>query len=139
MLGLCFIVLLERGPGREHITVQSYMLALIAVLGALFAGILAIDPVREFFDLAVLAGGQWFVALLCVAIGLGIAGAAWRLPYVQRLELGRGRRARARRRARADPHPAHRRVRRGRDARASRRRERGARPTVAPTERMPRP
>ena len=90
VLGLCFIVLLERGPGREHITVQSYMLALVAGLGALFAGILAIDPVREFFDLAVLAGGQWFVALLCVAAGLGIAGAAWQLPYVQRLELAEG-------------------------------------------------
>jgi hypothetical protein len=70
--------------------VQSYMLALIAVLGAIFAGILAIPTVREFFDLAVLAGGQWFVALLCVAIGLGLAGAAWRLPYVQRLELAEG-------------------------------------------------
>jgi magnesium-transporting ATPase (P-type) len=90
VLGLCFIVLLERGPGREHITVQSYMLALIAVLGALFAGIIALTPVREFFDLEVLAGGQWFVALLCVAIGLGIAGAAWQLPYVQRLELEEG-------------------------------------------------
>ena len=90
VLGLCFIVLLERGPGREHITVQSYMLAMIAVLGALFAGILAIEPVREFFDLALLAGGQWFVALLCVAIGLGLAGAAWQLPYVQRLELAEG-------------------------------------------------
>ena len=104
MLGLCFIVLLERGPGREHITVQSYMLALVAGLGAIFAGILAIEPVREFFELELLSGGQWFLALLCVAIGLGIAGAAWRLPYVQRLELRRGRGARARRRARADPH-----------------------------------
>jgi magnesium-transporting ATPase (P-type) len=90
VLGFCFIVLLERGPGREHITVQSYMLALIAILGAVFAGILAIEPLRTFFDLAVLSGGQWFVALLCVAIGLGLAGAAWQLPYVQRLELVEG-------------------------------------------------
>jgi magnesium-transporting ATPase (P-type) len=90
VLGLCFIVLLERGPGREHITVQSYMLALIAILGAVFAGILAIQPLREFFDLVQLSGGQWFVALLCVAIGLGLAGAAWQLPYVQRLELPEG-------------------------------------------------
>ena len=90
VLGLCFIVLLERGPGREHITVQSYMLALVAGLGAIFAGILAIGPVREFFELAVLSGGQWFIALLCVALGLGIAGAAWQLPYVQRLELPEG-------------------------------------------------
>jgi len=90
VLGLCFIVLLERGPGREHITVQSYMLALVAGLGAVFAGILAIGPVREFFELAVLSGGHWFIALLCVALGLGIAGAAWQLPYVQRLELPEG-------------------------------------------------
>ncbi|MFI5121682.1 MAG: HAD-IC family P-type ATPase, partial [Vicinamibacteria bacterium] len=90
VLGLCFIVLLERGPGREHITVQSYMLALVAILGAIFAGIIAIEPVRDFFDLVVLSGGQWFAALLCVAIGLGIAGAAWQLPYVQRLELPEG-------------------------------------------------
>jgi Cation transporting ATPase, C-terminus len=90
VLGLCFIVLLERGPGREHITVQSYMLALVAGLGAIFAGIIAIEPVRDFFDLQVLSGGQWFVALLCVAAGLGIAGAAWQLPYVQRLELPEG-------------------------------------------------
>ena len=90
VLGLCFIILLERGPGREHITIQSYMLALIAGLGALFAGILAIGPLRDFFDLELLSGGQWFLALLCVAIGLGIAGAAWQLPYVQRLELAEG-------------------------------------------------
>jgi hypothetical protein len=90
VLGLCFIVLLERGPGREHITVQSYMLALVAGLGAIFAGILAIGPVRDFFDLVVLSGGQWFLALLCVAIGLGFAGAAWQLPYVQRLEREEG-------------------------------------------------
>ncbi len=90
VIGLCFIVLLERGPGREHITVQSYMLAMIVILGALFAGILAIEPVREFFDLVQLAGGQWFIALLCVGIGLGIAGVAWQLPYVQRLELPEG-------------------------------------------------
>ena len=29
-------------------------------------------------------------ALLCVALGLGLAGAAWRLPYIQRLELAEG-------------------------------------------------
>ncbi len=90
VLGLCFIVLLERGPGREHITVQSYMLALVAGLGAIFAGIIAIDPVRSFFDLEVLSGGQWFLALLSVALGLGLAGAAWQLPYIQRLELPEG-------------------------------------------------
>ena len=58
LLGLCFIVLLERGPGREHITIQSYMLALVAGLGAIFAGILAIEPVREFFELDLLSGAS---------------------------------------------------------------------------------
>lgn len=90
VLGLCFIVLLERGPGREHITVQSYMLALVAGLGAIFAGMLAVEPVRTFFELELLSGGQWFLALACVALGLGLAGAVWRLPYVQRLELPEG-------------------------------------------------
>ena len=42
VLGLCFILLLERGPGREHIAIQSYMLALVAALGALYALILAV-------------------------------------------------------------------------------------------------
>jgi cation-transporting P-type ATPase E len=90
VLGLCFIVLLERGPGREHITIQSYMLALVAGLGAIFALILAAEPVRDFFELDLLSGGQWFLALLFVALGLGLAGVAWRLPYVQRLELPAG-------------------------------------------------
>ncbi len=102
LLGLCFIVLLERGPGREHITVQSYMLALIAGLGAIFAGILAIEPVREFFELEVLSGGQWFLAIACVAIGLGIAGVAWQLPFVQRLERDDGEDS-----ADAGPAPTH--------------------------------
>ena len=42
VLGLAFVLLLERGPGREHIAIQSYMLAMVAGLGALFAGILAL-------------------------------------------------------------------------------------------------
>ena len=86
VLGLCFILLLERGPGREHITIQSYMLALVAGLGALYALGLAAAPVRDFFQLVILSAGQWFLALLCVAIGLLIAAAAWRIPYIQRLE-----------------------------------------------------
>jgi cation-transporting P-type ATPase E len=86
VLGLCFILLLERGPGREHITIQSYMLALIAGLGALYALALAAGPVREFFDLELLSAGQWFLSLLSVAVGLVLAAIAWRLPYIQALE-----------------------------------------------------
>jgi cation-transporting ATPase E len=86
VLGLCFILLLERGPGREHITIQSYMLALIAGLGALYALALAAAPVREFFDLELLSAGQWFLCLISVAVGLVLAAAAWRLPYIQELE-----------------------------------------------------
>jgi len=86
VLGLCFILLLERGPGREHITIQSYMLALVAGLGALYALVLAAKPVRDFFDLELLSAGQWFLCLLSVAAGLLLAAAAWRLPYIQALE-----------------------------------------------------
>jgi cation-transporting ATPase E len=86
VLGLSFVLLLERGPGREHIAIQSYMLALVAGLGALFALILAAAPVRGFFDMALLDATQWFLALLCAAIGLTIASVIWRLPAVERLE-----------------------------------------------------
>ena len=120
VLGLCFIVLLERGPGREHITIQSYMLALVAGLGALFAGILAIEPVREFFDLEVLAGGQWFVALLCVAARARDRRRRLAAPLRAAARARRGRDARRRRRPRADAHAAHRRVRRGRAERCRR-------------------
>ena len=58
VLGLCFILLLERGPGGS-ITIQSYMLAMIAGLGALYAAILAIEPVRTFF-VEILTAGNWF-------------------------------------------------------------------------------
>jgi magnesium-transporting ATPase (P-type) len=87
VLGLCFILLLERGPGREHITIQSYMLAMIAGLGAIYALILAAGPVRDFFDLELLSAGQWFLSLACVALGLVVAALGWRLPYVQQLEM----------------------------------------------------
>ncbi|MDX6651644.1 MAG: cation-transporting P-type ATPase [Solirubrobacterales bacterium] len=86
VLGLCFILLLERGPGREHIAIQGYVLAMVAALGALFAAVLAAAPVRDFFDMKLLAGGQWFLALLCTAAGLALASAIWRLPQIQRLE-----------------------------------------------------
>jgi len=86
VLGLSFVLLLERGPGREHIAIQSYMLALIAGLGALFALSLAATPVREFFEMTLLSGVEWFLALLSAAVGLTIASVIWRLPQVERLE-----------------------------------------------------
>ncbi len=90
VLGLSFVLLLERGPGREHIAIQSYMLALIAGLGALFALGLAAAPVREFFQLALLSATQWFLALLSAAIGIAVAGLLWRLPQIERLEAPEG-------------------------------------------------
>ena len=86
VLGLCFILLLERGPGREHIAIQSYMLALVATLGALYALALAVEPLREFFELTPLAGGELFLSLLSAAGGLVLASAIWRLPAIERLE-----------------------------------------------------
>ena len=86
VLGLCFVLLLERGPGREHIAIQSYMLAMVAGLGALFAGILAIAPLRDFFEMELLTAAQWFLALACAAIGLTIASLLWRLPQIEQLE-----------------------------------------------------
>jgi cation-transporting ATPase E len=86
VLGLAFVLLLERGPGREHIAIQSYMLAMVAGLGALFAGILALPPLRSFFDMALLNAGEWFLALLAAAIGLTIASVLWRLPPIERWE-----------------------------------------------------
>jgi magnesium-transporting ATPase (P-type) len=85
-LGLAFVLLLERGPGREGNAVQSYMLAMVAGLGALYALILAAAPVREFFELEILSAGQWFLALLSAAIGLTIAALVWRLPVIERWE-----------------------------------------------------
>jgi magnesium-transporting ATPase (P-type) len=86
VLGLSFVLLLERGPGREHIAIQSYMLALVAGLGALFALILAAAPVRDFFQMVLLSASQWFLALLCAAVGLTIASLLWRLPQIEALE-----------------------------------------------------
>jgi P-type E1-E2 ATPase len=86
VLGLSFVLLLERGPGREHIAIQSYMLALVAGLGALYALILAAAPVRDFFEMALLSAAEWFLALLSAAIGLTIASVLWRLPQIERLE-----------------------------------------------------
>ena len=86
VLGLAFVLLLERGPGREHIAIQSYMLAMVLILGALFAGILAIGPLRDFFEMTLLSSGQWFLALASAGAGLTIASILWRLPQIERLE-----------------------------------------------------
>jgi len=87
VLGLAFVLLLERGPGREHIAIQSYMLALVAGLGALYALILAAAPVRDFFQMELLTATQWFLAMLAAAIGLTLASLLWRLPQIERLEI----------------------------------------------------
>ena len=87
VLGLCFILLLERGPGREHIAIQSYMLAMVTGLGALFALILAAAPVREFFELELLLGGSGSSRSPRSPLGLVLAAAAWRVPYIQQLEV----------------------------------------------------
>jgi magnesium-transporting ATPase (P-type) len=86
VLGLAFVLLLERGPGREHIAIQSYMLALVAGLGALYALILAATPVRDFFEMELLNATEWFLAMLAAAIGLTLASVLWRLPRVEALE-----------------------------------------------------
>ncbi len=86
VLGLGFILLLERGPGREHIAIQSYMLALVFALGSLYALALAVEPLRDFFELTQLGGGQLFLALLSAGGGLLLASAVWRLPAIERLE-----------------------------------------------------
>ncbi|HWO82992.1 MAG TPA: HAD-IC family P-type ATPase [Solirubrobacterales bacterium] len=86
-LGLAFILLLERGPGREHIAIQSNMLGMVMGLGGIYAGILALPFLREFFDLVLLGPGEWFLVFLSVAIGLAIASAMWKLPPIERLEM----------------------------------------------------
>ncbi|HEU4707095.1 MAG TPA: cation-translocating P-type ATPase [Solirubrobacterales bacterium] len=87
VLGLCFILLLERGPGREHIAIQSNMLAMVAALGAVFAGILAIPPLRDFFGMVLLSAPEWFLALFSAAIGLTLASLLWKLPQIEQLEM----------------------------------------------------
>jgi cation-transporting ATPase E len=86
VLGLAFVLLLERGPGREHIAIQSYMLALVAGLGALYALILAAAPVRDFFEMELLNATQWFLAMAAAAAGLTIASLLWKLPQIEQLE-----------------------------------------------------
>ncbi|HEX6780802.1 MAG TPA: cation-translocating P-type ATPase [Solirubrobacterales bacterium] len=90
VLGLAFILLLERGPGREHIAIQSNMLAMVAALGAAFAGILAIPFLRDFFDMVLLSAPEWFLALFSAAAGLTIASLLWKLPQIERWEVPAG-------------------------------------------------
>ncbi|HSS42898.1 MAG TPA: cation-translocating P-type ATPase [Solirubrobacterales bacterium] len=90
VLGLAFILLLERGPGREHIAIQSNMLAMVAALGAAFAGILAIPFLRDFFDMVLLSAPEWFLALFSAAMGLIIASGLWKLPQIERWEVPAG-------------------------------------------------
>jgi cation-transporting ATPase E len=87
VLGLAFILLLERGPGREHIAIQSNMLAMVAGLGAAFAGILAIPFLRDFFEMVLLSAPEWFLALFSAAVGLTLASVMWKLPQIERLEV----------------------------------------------------
>ena len=86
-LGLAFILLLERGPGREHIAIQSNMLAMVLALGGAYAGILALPFLRDFFDLVLLGPGEWFLVFLSVAIGLTIASLLWKVPQIEALEV----------------------------------------------------
>jgi magnesium-transporting ATPase (P-type) len=86
VLGLSFVLLLERGPGREHIAIQSYMLGMVVALGGLFALILAAAPVRDFFEMTLLGPTQWFLVLFSAAAGLTIASILWRLPRIEALE-----------------------------------------------------
>ncbi|HEU4739673.1 MAG TPA: cation-translocating P-type ATPase [Solirubrobacterales bacterium] len=86
VLGLAFVLLLERGPGREHIAIQGYMLVMVISLASVFALILGIGPVRDFFDLVLLNSTQWFLALFSAAVGLIIASLMWKLPQIERLE-----------------------------------------------------
>src|SRR6185436_19279773 len=64
-----------------------YMLAMVSLLGGLLAAILALEPLRQFFELELLSAGQWFICMLSVAAGLVVASLLWRLPYIQRLEM----------------------------------------------------
>jgi hypothetical protein len=63
------------------------MLAMVAALGAVFAGILAIPPLRDFFGMVLLSAPEWFLALFSAAVGLAIASIIWKLPQIEQLEV----------------------------------------------------
>ena len=89
VLGLAFILLLERGPGREHIAIQSNMLAMVLGLG----GALRRDPRRSPRSARILRtgaarrdrNGSW--RCFSAAIGLTIASLIWKLPQIEGLEV----------------------------------------------------
>ena len=60
---------------------------MVAGLGALFAGILAVPQLREFFEMSMLGAPQWFIAMLAAALGLVAASLMWRLPRIQAWEV----------------------------------------------------
>jgi hypothetical protein len=59
------------------------MLAMVAGLGALFAGILAVLPLREFFEMSMLSADQWFITMMSAALGLVAASLMWKLQIIQ--------------------------------------------------------
>ena len=76
----------ERGPGREHIAIQSYMLALVAGLGALYRA----DPRRRPGARLLRNGPAQRDPVVPRparrGVGLTIASLLWRLPQIERLE-----------------------------------------------------
>ena len=50
------------------------------------AGILAVEPLRQTFEMTFLTAVEWFIALLAAALGLVIASLLWRLPLFQEWE-----------------------------------------------------
>ena len=87
VLGLSFVLLLERGPGREHIAIQSYMLAMVARPRRP----LRRDPrrcpgPRLLRNGAAQRRASGSSPCSRAAVGLTIASALWRLPQIERLE-----------------------------------------------------
>ena len=60
---------------------------MVLALAGVYAGIIAITPVREFFEIDLISSVQWFLSLLAAAIGLTIASVIWRLPQIEALEV----------------------------------------------------
>jgi len=60
---------------------------MVMALGGVYAGILALPFLREFFELVLLGPGEWFLVFLSVAIGLTIASLLWKVPQIEALEV----------------------------------------------------